>query len=174
MNANYQLTSARSGGARGFSLLELLFAMAIITIAMAVSVPSFQVWIDNYRLSGTTSGVLDALQMARSEAVTRNRNVVVGFTSNGWQVFVDDGSGGGTAGNFTRDGSEQILRTVATPPGIVLDEIKFGVGPSYSYTGFNSRGMPINNNCTGTVKGKNTRGKTFTIAMSLAGSVVRQ
>lgn len=172
MNANYQLTSGRSGGSRGFSLLELLFALAIITIAMAVSVPSFQVWIDNYRLSGTTSGVLDALQMARSEAVTRNRNVVVGFTSNGWQVFVDDGSGGGTAGNFTRDGSEQILSTVVTPPGIVLDEIKFG--GANAYTGFNSRGMPIDNNCAGTVKGKNKGGKTFTVTLSLGGSVVRQ
>lgn len=172
MNANYQMTPDRPAGSRGFSLLELLFAMAIITIAMAVSLPSFQVWIDNFRLSGTTSGVLDALQMARSEAVSRNQNVVVRFTSNGWQVFVDDGSGGGTAGNFTRDGGEQILRTVATPPGIVLDEIKFG--GANAYTGFNSRGMPINSNCAGTVKGENKGGKTFSIALSLAGSVVRQ
>lgn len=171
MNCTYQPTAGRPGGARGFSLLELLIAMAIVTIAMAVSVPSFQVWIDNYRLSAAAGGVIDALHIARSEAVSRNRNVVVRFTSNGWQLFVDDGSGGGTAGNFTRDGGETILRTVATPPGITLEEINFGANP---YTGFNSRGMPINNACAGSVKGKNKGGKTFTIALSLGGSVVRQ
>lgn len=164
--------SGHPKGMQGFSLLELLMAMAIITIAMSVSVPSFQVWVDNFRLSGTATGVVDALQIARSEAVSRNKNVVLRFTSNSWQLFVDDGSGGGTAGNFTRDGSELILRTVTTPPGIDLHEVKFGV--ANAFTGFNSRGMPINSNCSGTVKGKNKGAKTFTIALSLAGSVVRQ
>lgn len=157
---------------QGFSLLELLMAMAIITIAMSVSVPSFQVWIDNFRLSGTAGGVVDALQIARSEAVNRNQNVVLRLTSTNWQLFVDDGSGGGTKNNFTRDGGEPILRTVATPPGIELSEFQFG--GANPYTGFNSRGMPINNNCAGTVKGKNKGGTTFTVTLSLGGSVVRQ
>lgn len=172
MNSKIPVANNRPGSAKGFSLLELLMAMAIITIAMSVSVPSFQVWVDNYRLRGTASGVVDALQMARSEAVSRNQNVVLQFTSNSWQLFVDDGSGGGTENNFTRDGSEPILRTFATPPGIELYEYKFGV--ANAYTGFNSRGMPINSNCAGTVKGMNKGDKTFTIALSLAGSVVRQ
>lgn len=172
MNSKILVANNRPSSARGFSLLELLMAMAIITIAMSVSVPSFQVWIDNFRLSGTAAGVVDALQIARSEAVSRNKNVVLRFTSNSWQLFVDDGSGGGTAGNFTRDGSELILRTVTTAPGIELDEIQFGV--ANAYTGFNSRGMPIDSNCAVTVKGKNKRDKTFTVALSLAGSVVRQ
>lgn len=173
MNSKIPVANNRPGSAKGFSLLELLMAMAIITIAMSVSVPSFQVWVDDYRLRGTATGVVDALQIARSEAVSRNKNVVLQFTSNSWQLFVDDGSGGGTEKNFIRDGSEPILRTVATPPGIELDEIKFGVAAN-TYTGFNSRGMPIDSNSAGTVKGKNKRDKTFTIALSLAGSVVRQ
>lgn len=159
-------------GPRGFSLLELLMALAIMTLAMAVSVPSFRVWVDNYRLRGAAIDMLDALQLARSEAVRRNQNVVLLFTSNSWQLFVDAGGGGGTGGNFIRDGSELILKTHAAPTGISYQNFTFG--GTNAYTGFNSRGMPISGDCVGTVQGRNQGGKTFTIAVSLAGSVTRQ
>ena len=158
-------------GQRGFTLIELLIAIAIVTIAAATSIPSFRVWIDNYRLTEAANGVVDGLHKARSEAVRRNKDVVMRFTATSWQLFVDDGAGGGTMKNFTRDGSETILRTVAAPTGITFHDVKFGANP---YTGFNSRGMPINSNCAGTAKGKNTSGRTFSIALSLAGSVVKQ
>lgn len=160
-------------GQRGFSLIELLIAIAIIAIATATSIPSFRVWIDNYRLTEAANGVVDGLHRARSEAVRRNQNVVMRFADNNtsWQLFVDDGAGGGTAKNFTRDGSETILRTVAAPSGISFHEVTFGGNP---YTGFNSRGMPIDSSCAGSVKGENTSGRSFAIALSLAGSVVKQ
>lgn len=166
-------TKASNPGAsqRGFTLIELLIAIAIVAIAAATSIPSFQVWIDNFRLTEAANGVVDGLYKARSEAVRRNQNVVMRFTSTSWQLFVDDGAGGGTKNNFTRDGSETILRTVAAPSGISFHDVKFGANP---YTGFNSRGMPINSSCAGTAKGKNTSGRTFTISLSLAGSVVKQ
>ncbi len=151
---------------KGFSLLELLIAIAIISIAASMSIPSFQVWIDNFRLRGTSTEVMDALQRAKSEAVSRNRNVAVRFQSDGWQVFVDENN------NFTRDGGELILQTHTVPFGISLHDVKFG-GVN-SFTGFNSRGLPINNNCAGTVQGKNRAGRTFVINLGLAGSVVRQ
>jgi len=165
------IASIHAPAQRGFTLIELLIAIAIVSIAAATSVPSFRVWVENFRLAEAANGVVDGLYRARSEAVKRNKNVVMRFTGSSWQLFVDDGTGGGTGGNFTRDGSETILRTVAAPSGISFHEVKFGVNP---YTGFNSRGMPINSNCAGTAKGKNASGKTFSIALSLAGSVVKQ
>lgn len=158
-------------GQQGFSLLELLIAIAIVTIAAATSIPSFRVWVDNYRLTEAANGVVDGLHKARSEAVRRNRNVVMRFTSTSWQMFVDDGAGGGTSGNFTRDGGEAVLRTVAAPSGVSFHDVQFGGNP---YTGFSSRGMPIDSSCAGTVKGNNASNRTFTIALSLAGSVVKQ
>lgn len=154
-------------------MIELLIAIAIVTIAAATSIPSFRVWIDNYRLIGAANGVVDGLHRARSEAVRRNQNVVMRFsdTNTSWQLFVDDGAGGGTGKNFIRDGGETILRTVTAPPGVSFHEITFG---GNRYTGFNSRGMPINSSCAGSVKGKNSSGKTFSITLSLAGSVVKQ
>ena len=158
-------------GQQGFSLLELLIAIAIVAIAAATSIPSFRVWVDNYRLTEAANGVVDGLHKARSEAVRRNKDVVMRFTATSWQMFVDDGAGGGTAKNFTRDGGETILRTVAAPSGVSFHDVQFGGNP---YTGFSSRGMPIDSSCAGTVKGKNASGRSFTIALSLAGSVVKQ
>lgn len=152
-------------------MIELLVAIAIVAIAAATSVPSFRVWIDNYRLTEAANGVVDGLHRARSEAIRRNQNVVMRFTKTSWQLFVDDGAGGGTQNNFTRDGSELILRTVAAPSGVSFPEINFGTNP---YTGFNSRGMPISSGCAGGVKGKNTSNRTFSITLNLAGSVVKQ
>lgn len=150
-------------GTKGFSLIELLIALAVISIAMAVSVPSFRVWVDNFRLIGAANGVMDGLQRARSEAVRRNRNVVVNFTAGGWQLFVDDN------GNFVRNGSELLLLSHTAPAGIAYSGWTYGGGNAH--TGFNSRGMPLN---SGTVTGTNQGGKTFTISLSLAGSVVKQ
>lgn len=81
----------------GFSLIELMIAVAIIGITASLAFPNFRVWIENTRIRNTTESILTGLQLARAEAVRRNANVA--FTLDGgseWtvgcQTPVGDGS----------------------------------------------------------------------------------
>ncbi len=92
----------------GFNLLELLAAVAMIAILLAVGVPTFRTQVLNARLSSATNNMLSSLNFARAEAVGRQQAVSVchrnstgtGCSGNegwedGWVVYVDaNGSGG--------------------------------------------------------------------------------
>lgn len=63
--------------ARGFSLLELLVAMAVAVILIAIAVPSFRSTIQRQRLRTATESLQSALDYARAEAVLRATYVSV-------------------------------------------------------------------------------------------------
>ncbi|MGZ8157570.1 MAG: GspH/FimT family pseudopilin [Methylobacter sp.] len=82
----------------GFTLIELLIVISIIGITLAIAAPSFQSLIASNRLTASANDLSSALQLAKSEAIKRNRLVIVsknGSWANGWVVFTDidqDGS----------------------------------------------------------------------------------
>jgi prepilin-type N-terminal cleavage/methylation domain-containing protein len=58
----------------GFTLVEMMVALAIGGIMTAMAVPNFNQMREGYRLRAATYEVFTALQRARSEAVKRNNN----------------------------------------------------------------------------------------------------
>jgi prepilin-type N-terminal cleavage/methylation domain-containing protein len=61
-------------GNRGFTLIEMMVAIAIGAILMGVAIPNFTQMREGYRLRSATYDVFAALQRARAEAVKRNNN----------------------------------------------------------------------------------------------------
>ena len=159
----------RTNSQKGFTLLELMIAIAIMTILAAIATPSFNVWREKSNLKAEAREVFGAFQRARSEAVTRNTNIaltfVAGSGSDGtWSIFVDDGFGGGTADDYIQNGTEQSIGNGRMLNGIEISTANFN---STSATGFNSRGLPL---ADGSVEVKNVD-KTYTVTLSPAGSV---
>lgn len=124
----------------GFTLLELLVAMAVTGILLGVGVPSFVEVMKNARLSTQHNDLLQSLYLARSEAIKGTADVVVCARStdttcstnpndwkNGWIVFAEVG---GTT-DFTQaqvdTTDDQILRV--SPP-ISGDNYIVAVGSS--------------------------------------------
>ena len=78
---------------RGFSIYELLIAIAVFAILAAIAVPSYKTFIQNYRLTATAENLYSVIQAARSEAVKRNATVFVSFnTTDPWCYGVNVGS----------------------------------------------------------------------------------
>lgn len=86
---------------RGLTLVELMVTLAVAIILLAVALPMYRSITANNRVAGQTNALVSALQLARSEAVTRLASVAVCARSNdttcgtsanwanGWLVFVD-------------------------------------------------------------------------------------
>jgi len=101
--------------ASGFTLLELIVAISIAGILMAMAIPSFSDMIRNNRLTTYANELVGSLNIARSEAVKRGVTVSVRKTgtywnTSGWNVFVDNDEDG------TLDAGEEVLKTYAPLP----------------------------------------------------------
>ena len=129
----------------GFTTIELIIVIAILLALGAIAIPSISGWADNQRLKGVTRDLFTHFQLARLEAVKRSTTVVLTFNPGGPQsgnytVFVDDGSGGGTADNLIQDNmQEETLARTIMPFGVTLTGTTFAA----DRTGYNSRGFPV-------------------------------
>lgn len=60
---------------QGFTLVELMVAIALATILLSLSVPSFTQTLARLRVEGASQNLATDLQLARSEAVQRRAAV---------------------------------------------------------------------------------------------------
>lgn len=61
----------------GYTLLEIMIAMAIAAILLAVGVPNLTSFIKNNRILAETNGLMTVIKTARSEAMTQRTTVTV-------------------------------------------------------------------------------------------------
>jgi len=114
----------------GFTLIELMLVLVVLSVLVLIVIPSMQHIIHSGQLRSQTSRLLSSINLARSEAIARNRTVSLcpsayvstGVAScsrnyaDGWIVFT----------NLDRDrnvdrGSDEIIRIFqGIPPGYSL------------------------------------------------------
>lgn len=124
---------------RGMTLIEVLVALSVLAILLAIGVPAFNQFVVSNRLSAYSSDMLSTLTLARSEAIKRNSRVVLcksadgescagaGSWNQGWIVFADPNN------NANRDAGEQaVYKAPALQSGYVFDGINGFIG-SVSY-----------------------------------------
>lgn len=98
---------------KGFTLIELMITVTIMSILLTVGLPSFQSIIASSRLTSAANGMVSALQLARVEAVKQSKPVVIakknGNWQNGWVVFVDLNSTSASSYVPVQDANEPTL-----------------------------------------------------------------
>lgn len=65
---------------RGFSLIELMVAVAIMVLLALLAAPSMRLYIENSKILGATELLYASAQQARTEAIRRNLPVELIFT----------------------------------------------------------------------------------------------
>lgn len=79
---------------QGFSLLELLMGLAIAAIVLPWAGSSYKELIESIQREDAAQLLLSGLRSARSEAITRNRRVLIQGIDNdwgkGWRIMLDD------------------------------------------------------------------------------------
>jgi prepilin-type N-terminal cleavage/methylation domain-containing protein len=64
----------------GFTLIEILIAVAILSIGATLAIPSYLSWNSRYQLREAITTIQSNLMLARMAAMNRNRVVNVNFT----------------------------------------------------------------------------------------------
>ena len=149
---------------RGFTLMELMVVIAIISIMTAIAVPRIGPWLASQKLSSSARDIYSMLQLSRLRAVKENANVFFSFNSLGYSAFVDNGSGGGIANDNVQNGTEPTIYS-----GQFGDSVSF-MGASVPSLWFNSRGFASANLGT-TITIGNQLGEQRQIILSQLGRV---
>lgn len=89
---------------KGFTLYELLITLIVITITLAIGVPTFNKTIQGTRTKTAALELLSAIEQARSTAVFNNTRAVLAAKNkwhNGWTIFLDADDDGALDGDET-------------------------------------------------------------------------
>ena len=119
---------------RGFTLLELMAAVAVLAILLGLGVPAYTDTIRNNQLSAASTDLVAAFSLARNEAMKRGVRVSVcaaanvdadacaGGTdwSNGWIVFVDNFGARGVM----NDGDVPLQSWAAPTRGVTIVSVQ--------------------------------------------------
>lgn len=81
--------SARS---RGFTLVELLVALAIAVILLVLAAPTYVAWISDSQVNNAASTLAEGIRFAQAEAIKRNTNVEFTAAGGEWHVNVQGDS----------------------------------------------------------------------------------
>jgi prepilin-type N-terminal cleavage/methylation domain-containing protein len=124
----------------GFTAYEVAVTLAIVAIMATVSMPSFLSWLTAHRLRGAAINLMADMEMAKIRAIRENTFVAVKFATDKYEIFIDNGAGGGVAGDWNRTGGEHLVIDRLLPSGVSVPLAE--VTLDQKRVRFTSRGLP--------------------------------
>jgi type IV fimbrial biogenesis protein FimT len=154
--------------ASGMTLIELLIAFVIIGVLLTLGVPSFTAWLQNVQVRNAAESIFNGLQLARANAVQRNKSVT--FTMAGpdssWTVTIDSPSAFEAATVQSRSGAE------GTPNAVVTT-----TNPTISFNGLGATNLAaaatiqVTNPTGGTCGAGTTNMRCLNVTVTVGGQV---
>lgn len=152
----------RNGAAhqRGFTLVELMVTVVLMSLLLGLAAPNFRVWVRNAQVRTVSDALQNGMRLAQSEALQRSRQVVFFLTN-------DNACTTGIAA--AANGVNWSIRTVPMTAGESAQVVQCGVlsdvAAGVAITGptavcFNSMGRQTENNATGVTGGNCTLAAT--------------
>ncbi len=141
----------------GFTLIELMTVIAIITILVAAFTPNIFRWVSNQRFNSAVRDIQASIMQMRLDALKENVPATITFTAGTGTYQTDEWKNG-----------HDSIETHTLPPDItVVSSI------TNAPLTFNARGMAINGNgepTTGLITIKGPGKKLLNISVSITGN----
>lgn len=119
----------------GFTLVELMIAIAIVGIVAMLAAGTFRGLNEKYRVEGETKQMFSDLMDARGRAMQRSRMFLVEIHANGYQTYEDTSPA--PDGNGSLDAADTLTTNVRVAHAIVTDNLAGGT----SHLRFNRNGI---------------------------------
>lgn len=122
----------------GFSIVELLVALAILALLATLAGPGFVSALNRYKIGAMRDELIASMQLAKAEALRRGIPVYLLRTTGcgnpinsaddwscGWEVFVDSNDNG------NKNAGEPVLQVVTVPHGFAI--VHTGLGSKLKF-----------------------------------------
>ena len=155
---------------KGFTLLELMIAVAMISIIVGLSFPNLNMWVEKQKLSRDTRAILEVMNESRAHAIAQGTPVVVSFStgvgsSGTFKAFED------TNANFTQETDELLLGSGNMGKSVAIESSSFETtsGNSATSTCFDGMGLAVGH--SGKVVLKDIYNQKATLILTSAGII---
>ena len=168
----------------GFTLIEVVMAMAVLAILAAISIPGISHLLPNYRLKAAARGMVSNFQLAKFTAIKRNTNCAISFNqmigarTYDYVIYVDSDN------DLEYDAGEEVITHKCWADyGSTSYDFSQGGGDGLNFVNnddglpsiaFQPKGFPVNNIGglgMGTVFLRNTNNRTTRVVVSSAGNI---
>ena len=179
MNFSKRAIIQCTGRESGFSLIELMVAIGVLSILAGIATPGFINWLPDYRLKSAARDLYSNFQLARITAIKSGTHCTITFNQPVDDVTYDY--------VVFKDADNDLEYDTSEKPGIITKvkwtDYKSVSGNSNTFTNnddglpaiaFRSNGIPSNNTGglgMGTLSIKNTKNKETDIVVSSAGNI---
>jgi type IV fimbrial biogenesis protein FimT len=120
------LTIAAKAPIGGFSLIELMITLVILSLSLSYGISSYTEWVQNSQIRNAAESIQIGMQRARSEAVKLNNSVSFVLGNNtSWTVL--DNAGTQLDARSGNEGSRNVVATVTPAGATTITYDSFGV-----------------------------------------------
>ena len=103
--------------ARGFTLIEVMVTITLLALLLSLAAPSFRLWMRNAQVRTVSEALQNGLRFAQTEAVRRNRQMV---------VFLSDDAACDSSTAPADNGAFWAVRSVALVTGDPVETVQCG------------------------------------------------